>query len=87
MYCNADMDEILDKFKIWPDSIINFRITFPLLLKMPLLDFVITVTCSDLIGTSSVFLLEKMVLGQMTKEDIEVLAILSKTFRLWTVTE
>ena len=50
--CKVDMDEISDKFWIWPDWLINLRVTFPWVLKKPLFDFVITVTYSVLIRSS-----------------------------------
>ena len=48
-----DMDEILDKFENWPDQIINLSITSSWLLKKPLFGFVISITHSVLIETSS----------------------------------
>ena len=46
-----DMDEILDEFESLPDRNINHRATSPLLLKKAS-DFFISVTRSDLIGSS-----------------------------------
>ena len=49
---NAGIDKMSDKFKIWPDLIINHRVTSPCLLIKPLIDFVITITRLVLIRTS-----------------------------------
>ena len=46
-----DMDEISDKIENWPDRLINPIVTSPGLLKKPLIDYVISITCSVLIGS------------------------------------
>ena len=40
------MDRILNKFKNWPEPIINLRVMSPWLLKKPLFDFVISILAS-----------------------------------------
>ena len=47
-----DMDEISENFEKWPDRIINLRVTHLWLLRKPLFDFVISITCSVLVGSS-----------------------------------
>ena len=48
----VDIGKISDEFENWPVRIINFRITFPWLLKKPLFDYIISITRSVFIGSS-----------------------------------
>ena len=45
----VEMDEVSDEFETWPDQIISYRVTSPLIAEKPLYG---CITCSVLIGSS-----------------------------------